>query len=31
VGRPDLRFERIDGAVLKGIPEPVPLFRVEAG
>jgi class 3 adenylate cyclase len=31
VGHPDLRFERIDGAVLKGIPEPVPLFRVEAG
>jgi adenylate cyclase len=26
----DVRFERIDEAVLKGIPVPVPLFRVEA-
>jgi adenylate cyclase len=28
VDRPEVRFERTDGAVLKGIPEPVALFRV---
>jgi adenylate cyclase len=28
VDRPEVRFERTEGAVLKGIPEPVALFRV---
>jgi adenylate cyclase len=30
VDRPEVRFERTDGAVLKGITEPTPLFRAVA-